>query len=71
MQTSGVILISKEMKIEKANRDVRKLEATLDELLLALRKFNTKRGRKSEEALRLNQETRVLLEQIHSSLKAA
>jgi hypothetical protein len=59
------------MKIEKANRDVGKLEASLDELLLALRKLNTKRGQKSEEILRFNQETRVLLEQIHSSLKAA
>lgn len=59
------------METEKAKKDVIKLEATLDELLVALRRLNTRGGKKKEEILRFNQETRILLEQIHSKLTAA
>jgi hypothetical protein len=62
------MLISKKMETEKAKKDVMKLEATLDELLVALRRLNARGGKKREEVLRFNRETRVLLEQIHSNL---
>jgi hypothetical protein len=58
------------METEKAKKDVIQLEATLDELLVALRRLNARGGKKKKEILRFNQETRVLLEQIHSSLTA-
>jgi hypothetical protein len=56
------------MKTETVNCDVTKLEVTLDELLIALRKLNVRGGQKREEVLRFNQETRKVLQQIHSSL---
>jgi hypothetical protein len=62
------MLISKKMETEKVKKDVMKLEATLDELLVALRRLNARGGKKREEVLRFNRETRVLLEQIHSNL---
>jgi hypothetical protein len=62
--------MNKKMETEKAKKDVMKLEATLDELLVALRRLNARGGKKREEILRFNQETRVLLEKIHSSLTA-
>jgi hypothetical protein len=64
------MLMNKKMETEKAKKDVMKLEATLDELLVALRRLNARGGKKREEILRFNQETRVLLEKIHSSLTA-
>ena len=57
------------MRTETGNRDVNRLEVTLDELLIALRQLNAKGEQKREEILRFNQETRAVLEQIHSSLK--
>jgi hypothetical protein len=60
--------MSRKMETEKPQNDVLRLEATLDELLLGLRRLNTRGGQKREEVLRFNQQTRLLLEQIHSSL---
>jgi hypothetical protein len=60
--------MSRKMETEKPQNDVLRLEATLDELLLGLRRLNTRGGQKSEAVLRFNQQTRILLEQIHSSL---
>jgi peptidoglycan hydrolase CwlO-like protein len=65
------MLIFKEMEIENSNHDVKNIEATLEELILALRKLNTKKAGRKEEIVRVNQQTRELLEQIYSSLKAA
>lgn len=70
MPISRGMLLGKKMETEKAQKDVVMLEATLDELLLALRKLNARRGPKKAEILRFNRETRLLLEQIHSSLNA-
>jgi hypothetical protein len=60
--------MSRKIETEKAQKDVLRLEATLDELLLGLRRLNARGGQKREDVLRFNQQTRLLLEQIHSSL---
>lgn len=60
--------MSRKLETEKAQKDVVRLETTLDELLVALRRLNVQGGPKREVVLRFNQQTRHLLEQIHSSL---
>ncbi|MBI3653208.1 MAG: hypothetical protein HY231_19445 [Acidobacteria bacterium] len=42
----------------------------LEQLLLALRRVNQKRQQPSATVIRLNQEVRVLLEQMHTALQA-
>jgi hypothetical protein len=60
--------MSRKLETENTPKDVLRLEATLDELLLALRRLNARGGQSREAVLHLNQQTRHLLEQIHSSL---
>ena len=65
----------KEMKTETAHQGVAKdgsnIVETLDQLMLELRRLNKGNRRQKAAIARLNQETRVLLQQIHAGLNAA
>jgi hypothetical protein len=67
--------MGKEMKTETAQKGVAQDESEiverLDRLMLELRRLNQRPRKQRTAIVRLNQETRALLEQIHAGLSAA